>query len=147
MVYEKRALAGGIYPAQLRVFRRDTVLVSQRGHTQAFDIVGPIYCFKARIRHEDRKPFSHWIVAQLKYAQLELKRIEDSTNASWRDRLRQIGLMPIVVGALSYIRAGGPLLGKASLRYALERTVFECLLAIQLIEHRPTTGGSRSSGR
>lgn len=136
MIYEKRTLAGGIYPAQLRVFRRDAVLVTQRGHTQVFQTGGKTYSFKARIRHEDRKPFSRWIVAQLKYADLEFKRIDHSVHSSWRDRLRQVGLMPIVVGTLSYVRAGGPLRGRASLRYALERTVFECLLALQLIERK-----------
>ena len=143
MVYEKRALAGGIYPAQLRIFRRDAVLVSQRGHTQVFQIDGATYSFKARIRHEDWKPFSRWILAQLKYAHLELERIESSAHVSWRDRLRRLGLMPIAVGILSYMRAGGPLLGKASLRYALERTVFECLLGLQLIERKSAVEDSR----
>ena len=142
LVFEKRALIGGIYPAQLRIFRGEAVSVTQRGHTQVFQIDGPAYLFKNPLRHEDRKPFSRWIQAQLKYAQLELDRIEKSPETSARDRLRRIGIMPVISALLSYVRAGGPFLGRASLRYALERTVFECILAIRLIERRSSMEAS-----
>ena len=41
--------------------------------------------------------------------------------------------MPLVAGLAAYLKAGGPLRGSASLRYAYERALFECLLAIRLI--------------
>jgi len=43
--------------------------------------------------------------------------------------------MPIVAGLAAYVRAGGPLRGAAAVRYAYERTVFECILAMRVLEN------------
>jgi hypothetical protein len=44
--------------------------------------------------------------------------------------------MPLVAGCAGYVAAGGPLSGTASLRYACERMLFECLLALELLRQR-----------
>lgn len=131
-----RALAGTVYPAQLRVFKPDKVVVTQPGHTQEFSANGAVYNFKTKLIHDDRKPLERWVAAQLSYSALELKRISAGTRLRWRDRLRQLGLMPLVIGPYAYFRAGGPLRGAAAARYAYERVTFECLLALRWLTER-----------
>src|SRR5438094_9040265 len=117
-----RPLAGSIYPAQLRVFRRDVIAVSQQGHTQEFTMKNPaIYRFKTALIHDDRKALERWVSSQASDSALEAKRITAGCAYRWRDRLRELGVMPILAGGLAYIRAGGPLRGAAAARYAYER--------------------------
>jgi glycosyltransferase involved in cell wall biosynthesis len=130
------ALAGSIYPAQLRVFRHDQVEVSQSGHTQEFSIKGEVYRFRSPLIHDDRKSLERWVASQLAYSVLEERRIISGNGRRWRDRLRKWGLMPPIAGALAYLRAGGPWKGAAAARYAYERAAFECLLAIRLMSAR-----------
>ncbi len=144
LVVGRRALAGGLYPPQLRIFKKQQAVPGQRGHAHSFSVSGSVYRFKNRIVHDDRKPFSRWIQAQLKYAQLELERIEKSPVPLIRDRLRRHGLMPLVMGLLSYCAAGGPLRGRAALQYALERALFECILGLRLVADGVDPHGSHS---
>jgi glycosyltransferase involved in cell wall biosynthesis len=124
-----RALMGSIYPAQVRVFAKDEIRIGQRGHTQVFESTAPLYRFRSKLIHEDRKPFGRWLNNQIKYAALEAERIRTAPTHSLRDRLRQSGVSPAIWGAYAYLRAGGPLKGRASRAYAHERMVFEALLA------------------
>lgn len=128
-----RALLGSVYPAKLVLFRRDGVRVSQPGHTQEFQIPGAVYRFKTRLIHDDRKSSDRFFQAQLKYSQLEASRLLNGEGRRWQDRVRRLGLMPLIAGPAAYMRAGGPLRGLAALRYAYERTLFESLLALRLL--------------
>ncbi len=131
-----QALKGSVYPAQLRVFKPHEVKVTQPGHTQEFAAAGPLYQFKAKLIHDDCKPLERWVSSQLKYSALELQRISSERQLRWRDRLRQLGLMPLLIGPYAYFRAGGPFAGVAAARYAYERLVFECLLAQRVLTTR-----------
>ena len=113
-----RALMGSIYPAQIRVFAKDEIRIAQRGHTQVFESNAPLYHFRSKLIHEDRKPFGRWLNNQLKYAALEAERIRTASTHSLRDRLRQSGISPAIWGGYAYLRAGGPLKGRASQAYA-----------------------------
>ena len=124
-----RRLLGSIYPPQVRVFAKDSVRVEQRGHTQVFTPTAPVYRFRAKLIHEDLKPFSRWLTNQLKYAALEADRIRTAPSHGLRDRLRRSGFSPAITGAYAYLRAGGPFSGSAARAYAQERIVFESLLA------------------
>lgn len=124
-----QALAGSIYPAQVRVFAKENIRIEQRGHTQVFDPLVPVHRFRSKLIHEDRKPFSRWLANQLQYASLEAERIRNAPTASFRDRLRRSGVSPAIWGGYAYLRAGGPFAGAASRAYAEERMVFEGLLA------------------
>ncbi len=125
-------LAGSVYPAKLVLFRPSRVHIEQPGHTQELTTDGPVYRFVARLVHDDRKPPERFLRSQMKYAQLEARRIQRRTSLRARDRLRRSGLMVVIVGVLAYFRAGGPLKGRAALRYACERLVFECLLVLEV---------------
>jgi len=134
-----RPLLGSIYPPQIRVFEKHTVEIAQRGHTQVFTSAAPLYRFRSKLIHEDRKPFSRWVVNQLYYASLEAERIRTAPAQSLRDRLRRSGISPAVWGAYAYVRAGGPFKGRASRAYAQERMVFEALLARLLAGPEPVS--------
>lgn len=127
-------LFGSIYPAQIRVFRKDAVHVRQLGHTQVFEVSGPVCEFRSKLIHEDRKAVGRWMQNQIKYASLEAERIKSSKPLTLKDRLRVAGFSPIVWGAYAYIKAGGPWKSPASRAYAYERMMFEALLARLLAE-------------
>jgi glycosyltransferase involved in cell wall biosynthesis len=126
-------LHGSLYPAQARLFRRDSISVQQCGHTQVFQpAAAPLYRFKEFLLHDDRKPFDRWLRSQLKYAELESARLNSSSRLSLKDRLRRYGLMPLIAALTGYFRSGGLFAGKAAVRYAQERMLYECVLGIQL---------------
>jgi glycosyltransferase involved in cell wall biosynthesis len=137
-----KPLLGSIYPAQVRVFSKEDIGIEQRGHTQVFTSNAPLYRFRCKLIHEDYKPFNRWLANQLKYAGLEAERIRNEPEQSFRDHLRRSGVSPAIWGAYSYLRAGGPLKGRASRAYAQERMVFEALLARLLSGPEPATRSS-----
>ena len=141
-----RALLGSVYPAKLVLFRRDHVRVTQPGHTQEFAVAGPVYRFKTRLVHDDRKSMDRFFQAQLKYSQLEASRLSNGDGRRWQDRVRRLGLMPVLAGPAAYVRAGGPLRGLAAVRYAYERTLFESLLALRLLGIEPGCLAGRARG-
>ena len=132
-----KPLSGSLYPPQLRLLRRSNVKVVQRGHTQEFQTEGPLYTFKTPCIHDDRKPVDHWFNAQIKYSDLEWKRISEANSTTAKDLFRKLGIMPLVAGALAYVRAGGPFSGKAALNYSYERMAFETMLALRLLRNGP----------
>jgi hypothetical protein len=127
------SLSGSVYPAKLVLFKRDAVRISQPGHSQEFSIDGRIHHFRARLIHDDRKPLERFVAAQLQYSRLERARLRDNPRGRWQDRLRSSGWMPLLAGVGAYVRSGGPFRGRASLKYAYERTMFECLLAMRVL--------------
>ena len=129
-----RPLIGSIYPAQTRLFRKNKVQIAQAGHSQEFLVVGNLYRFRSRLIHEDLKPLSRWLNNQISYAALEASRIRSHPRMRLKDWLRFRGLAPLIVSALSYIRAGGPLRSAAARAYACERLIFEAILARMLAE-------------
>ena len=131
-----RPLLGSILRPQLRLFRRSAVRVQQVGHGHKFTVEGPIHHFKAPILHDDRKSLDRWTSSQLGYSKKEQDRMAREP-ASWKDRLRRSGVMPLLAGGFTYLRAGGPLGGRAALHYTYERVVFESLMAMRLLGEEP----------
>jgi len=135
-----QGLMGSIYPAQIRLFRKDQVRIDQPGHSQVFVVNGAVCRFKSQLIHEDLKPVSRWLSNQVKYASLEAARIKCAPRRSFKDWLRIAGLSPAILGAYAYVRSGGPLRSGASRAYACERLIFEAILARMLTER--TKGAS-----
>lgn len=140
-----RPLMGSVYPPKVVVFRTDRVHVSQPGHTQEIRVDGPTYTFAARLVHDDRKPLERFVTSQLAYTRLEAARLSTTTDSRWQDRLRRLGLMPVIAGLAAYVRGGGPFNGRAARRYAYERVLFESLLALRL--DREADDASRKASR
>ncbi|MDR1988979.1 MAG: glycosyltransferase [Acidobacteriaceae bacterium] len=127
-----RSLLGSIYPAKPVLFAPAQLTIAQPGHTQEMHVDGAMYRFTNRLILEDRKSPDRFVRSQIEYARLERDRLRRGTNLRWQDHVRRLGLMPLIAGFAGYVRAGGPLRGKAALRYACERTLFECLLVMNI---------------
>jgi glycosyltransferase involved in cell wall biosynthesis len=128
-------LAGSFYPPQLRFLRAANASVWERGHTQEFRVKGRVVRARNRLIHDDRKPFERFVAAQVGYSSRELAMLEESDRPfAFRDWLRRhFPLLPEIVGLSGYLRAGGPLRGRAARRYALERLMFEAMLRYRLL--------------
>ncbi len=131
------SLLGSIYPPDVRIFRPGEVEARQVGHHHKFSAPRPVYRFSTPLIHDDRKPLERWVQSQLGYSLDEQRRIGSADRNGWKDCLRKAGLMPLVAGSLAYLRAGGPLKGRAALAYAYQRVAFESLLAMRLLEEGP----------
>jgi glycosyltransferase involved in cell wall biosynthesis len=138
-------LRGSVYPPKVVVVRRDSMRIRQPGHSQVIDAAGPQYRFTARLSHDDRKPLERFVRSQLQYARLEADRVRSDETPRWQDRLRRTALMPFVAAPGAYLAAGGPLAGWPAVQYACERTVFETLLAMELMKRR-RFGGDVATG-
>jgi glycosyltransferase involved in cell wall biosynthesis len=134
--YYGRNLTGSLYPNQIRVVRRQDVVITQVDHTQHFAVPGTVYKFRNRVIHDDRKPLERWVASQLSYQVLNDEAIGNGESNRLKYSLRRTGLMPAMVALLAYLRSGGPFGGAASARYAYERLVCESLLAIRLMNRR-----------
>ncbi|MBI4820042.1 MAG: glycosyltransferase family 2 protein [Deltaproteobacteria bacterium] len=128
-------LHGTLYPPDIRLFRASAVRIGDRAQHHSFAVDGPVYRCKHRLIHDDRKTLDRWIQNQQKYSQIEATRIMGSGPANLKDRLRAAAVMPPLMAAFAYLRAGGPLAGKAAVRYAYERLVAESLKSMRLIEN------------
>lgn len=127
-----RDLMGSLYPADTRLLRRESTTVSQVGHGHRFLVQGEVVSLRARLVHDDRKPWARFVASQMAYVEREQARIHAGQHLRLRDRLRRWGLMPLPILLLAWLRAGGPFTGRAALRYAWERAFYETLLALRL---------------
>lgn len=140
--YYGRPLRGSLCAPQLRLFHRSAVTVGQRGHAHAFFVEGSTRALRHGVLHDDRKPVDRWIASQLRYSREEAERIQSPSDLRLQDRLRATCVMPVLAVVAAYLRAGGPLGGRAALRYAYERGAYEALLAIRLLDGLMGRAGS-----
>jgi len=131
-----RPLRGSAYPPVVVLYRHRLARYRQDGHAHRVVVDGAIADLRSPILHDDRKSLERWVVAQLSYSALELNRLGDAKRLRWRDRLRRLGVMPLLIGLYAYCKAGGPFRGAAAARYAYERATFECLLALRWLTER-----------
>ena len=134
--YYGRSLAGSICPPQIRIVRRGAVTVTQLNHGHKFQIAGPVYRFRNRLIHDDRKSLERWVESQLGYQKENEAELRNGHRGRVRDYARRMGLMPPIIGVLAYLRAGGPFKGAAAARYAYERMTTESILAVRLMDAR-----------
>ncbi|HVS82080.1 MAG TPA: glycosyltransferase family 2 protein [Pyrinomonadaceae bacterium] len=148
--YYGRSLAGSICPPQIRIVQRNAVKVTQLNHGHKFAVAGPVYRFRNRLIHDDRKSLERWIESQLRYQKENEAELANGHRGRARDYARRLGLMPPIIGLLAYLRAGGPFKGAAAARYAYERMTSESILAVRLMDarlQRTEVGGQRSEVR
>ncbi len=138
-----KPLSLSLYPPVTTLYRRVAAYYEQDGHTQRVKLDGAILTLEGRIAHDDRKPLSHWLAAQDRYARLECDLLLSKpwSALSWRDRLRRINFItPWLVPLYCLTMGRGLLDGRAGWYYALQRGVAEAVLALKLLEHRIYTG-------
>ena len=134
-----RPLRGTLYPARLALFRRAKCRYVQDGHTQLLRADGPTAALRTRILHDDRKPLSHWLWSQDRYAKLEAEKLAATPRAELglNDRIRAtIVLGPPVVFLYTLLVRGVILDGWPGWYYAFQRALAETLLSLRLIEAR-----------
>ena len=132
-----RPLRGTLYPPRLALFRRAVCRYVQDGHTQLLRADGPTTALRTRILHDDRKPLSHWVWSQDRYAKLEAEKLAATPRAALglNDRIRAtIVLGPPIVFLYTMLVRGVILDGWAGWYYACQRLLAETLLSLRLIE-------------
>ena len=125
-------LAGSLYPPQLRLLRTKQAHAGQRGHAHVLELEGEprVVRLRSRIIHDDRKGLEAFARAQLGYSAQEAMRVlADAGSSDMKSLIRRsFPFTPQVVWLLAWFRAGGPFLGPAARRYALERLIYEAML-------------------
>lgn len=142
-----RRLRGTLYPPHAVLFRKSRCRYVQDGHTQILSIDGPTQSLHAHLLHDDRKPLSSWLEAQRRYARLEADKLTQLLDRvpSRADRLRQ-KIWPAAPAVFFYTLIVKRCLfdGWPGWFYALQRTYFELLLSLELLDRR-LTGNSAPS--
>ena len=145
-----KPLRSAVYPPVTVLYRRARANYEQDGHTQRVRVEGMVIELSTPIRHDDRKPLSHWIGSQVKYMRLEADKLATAPASSLGavDRVRRwiVVAPPLMFLHCLFVR-GGIRDGWAGVYYALQRTVAELILSLSLAERivigRP--GGRPSS--
>jgi len=109
----------------------------QDGHTQLLRADGLTAALGTPILHDDRKPLSHWIWSQDRYAKLEADKLTRTPTSALglNDRIRKTILLgPPVVLLYTLFMRGVILDGWAGWYYAFQRALAETLLSLRLLE-------------
>lgn len=131
-----RKLVSSLYPANTVLLRQGCYSTRDAGHTEAWDVNGPVGNLRHRIVHDDWKSMSHFVAAQIRYMERELGKPQ-STGRGLRDWLRRHPpLMPIAVFFYCLFGKGLILNGRAGIHYTLQRTVAEGIFALLYLENR-----------
>jgi glycosyltransferase involved in cell wall biosynthesis len=130
-------LVSSLYPSNTILLRRGCFTVWDKGHTEAWEVNGPVAMLHGRITHDDWKSTSQWLSSQARYMQRELEWLRVSKSAGLRNWLRlRPPLMPIVVFLYCMFGKGLVLNGRAGIFYALQRMVAEGVLSLMVLEDR-----------
>jgi glycosyltransferase involved in cell wall biosynthesis len=134
-----RPLRASLYPPRTVLYRRDKATYRQEGHTQRVVLNGEILPLKRVIYHDDRKPLARWLTSQQRYAREEAEYLLDAPPGALRrtDKIRQIG-WPAPIGIFFYtlFLKGCLFDGWPGWYYALQRTIAEMLIALEIIDRR-----------
>jgi glycosyltransferase involved in cell wall biosynthesis len=142
-------LRSAVYPPVTVLSRRSSGRYEQDGHTQRVHVSAAIVALTAKIQHDDRKPLSRWLLAQIRYMKLEAQKLSDAPSSSLNvaDRVRTlIVVAPPMMFLLCLFGRGGVRDGWRGLFYALQRATAELILSLSLVERRVLgPGGLRKS--
>lgn len=132
-----RDLRASLYPPRVVLFRTGRGVYRQEGHTQQLTIAEPILALREVIYHDDRKPLARWLASQQRYAREEADLLLVQPALGRADRIRRTGWAgPIGVLLYTLVVKRCLLDGWAGWYYALQRTLAELLLALELIDRR-----------
>lgn len=125
-----KRLWGSLYPPRTSLYRKQFAHYEQDGHTQRVRVKGDVGELRAKMFHDDRKPYDRWLTSQKRYAKLEARKL---ANTSWsklnlQNKLRASGLAPIVIVPYTLLGKKLILSGPAGLEYCRQRFVAEMTL-------------------
>jgi glycosyltransferase involved in cell wall biosynthesis len=132
-----KPLQRAILPPRQALFRKEACTYIDDGHTQLLVNQGSTGTLQEHIYHDDRKPVNRWFNSQIKYADLEIKKLIDTPPAqlSLVDKIRLAKFTaPMLVLVYCLIYKGGILDGWHGIYYAFQRVLAELVLSIKLIE-------------
>jgi glycosyltransferase involved in cell wall biosynthesis len=132
-------LRGTLYPPRAVLFRRSYCRYRQDGHTQLLEFEGEQGHLASVFDHDDRKPLSHWLTSQYRYAALEAEKLSSQSAAKLRlqDKVRSLIIVAAPLTLIYTLFVKLTILdGRAGLYYALQRTTAELLLSLFLLERR-----------
>lgn len=141
------SLRASLYPPRPVLFQRSNCEYWDDGHTQRLRVGGETEPLRSLILHDDRKPLEQWLRAQLRYSELEAKKLLQHQPQELRriDRLRRLGGPMVLLMPLYCLLFKGLLLdGWPGWYYTLQRTGAEILLSLRILEARL---GVRGEGR
>lgn len=129
-------LKGSLYPPRTALYRHAKTNYIQDGHTQRAVVDGLVLKLEQKMQHDDRKPYSRWLASQRKYAAQEAEKLSGNTFAtlSWPDRMRFIGIAPLLVVPYTLFYKGLISSGSAGLEYTWQRFVAELHLQFARIK-------------
>jgi glycosyltransferase involved in cell wall biosynthesis len=131
-----RNLRSSLYPANTVLLRRGRFTVRDKGHTEAWDVNGPVRTLNATIIHDDWKVTGQWLIGQARYMQREFDYLRVG-NGGWVGWLRlRPPLMPILVFLYCLFGKGLLFNGRAGMFYALQRLVAEAVLSLMVLEEK-----------
>jgi glycosyltransferase involved in cell wall biosynthesis len=137
-----RPLRASLYPPRTVLYRRERAYYRNEGHGHRVVVAGTIEKLSGCIYHDDRKPLSHWLASQQRYAALEAQHLliakRDELSVTDRIRLRAWPA-PLLVFLYTLIFRGCILDGWPGWFYVLQRTLAEIMIAIEIIDRRLRT--------
>lgn len=135
VIYGHKLIAS-LYPPNTVLLRQGAYEIRDAGHTEAWDVTGPVGNLRHRIIHDDWKSMSHFVAAQIRYMERELKKPQSARRAT-RDWLRRHPpLMPVAVFFYCLFFKGLIFNGRAGIQYTLQRTVAEGIFALLYLESK-----------
>jgi len=142
-----RKLLASLYPANTVLLRRGHFSITDKGHTEAWDVIGPVAVLTARIIHDDWKTTGQWLLGQARYMQREFRHLETEEGGFLRWLRLTPPLMPIAT--FFYYLFGKGLLfnGRAGIFYALQRMIAEAVLSLIVLEEKLRNQALRSARR
>jgi glycosyltransferase involved in cell wall biosynthesis len=132
-------LRASSYPPRVVLFRVAAARYVDDGHTQLLKPNGRVERLAGKIYHDDRKPLSHWIQAQDRYAILEARHLRSMSldQLSFQDRLRRkVYFAPVMMFIYLLFVRGLILDGWPGWYYVFQRTLAEMLLSLRLLTER-----------
>lgn len=134
-----RSLRTTLYPPRTVLYLKDRAKYRDEGHGHRVVVEGEVWPLNAPIYHDDRKPLSCWLASQQKYAKLEADHLLSGPLAELRqtDRIRLMGWpAPILVFCYTLIVKRCILDGWPGWFYALQRTLAETIIALEIVDRR-----------
>ena len=143
-------LRASSYPPRVVLFRKSQGRYVDDGHTQLLKPNGRVEKLTGKIYHDDRKPLSHWIQAQDRYAILEARHLlsRPLSELNFQDRLRR-KIFFAAPAMFFYLLFGRGLIldGWPGWFYVAQRCIAELLLSMRLlIEREALEAGSAEQG-
>jgi glycosyltransferase involved in cell wall biosynthesis len=134
-----RPLRSTLYPPRTVLYRKDKAFYQNEGHGHRVIVAGEVVPLLGVIFHDDRKPLARWCSAQQRYAREEAEHLlaSDRKALGGIDRIRLAAWpAPLTVFIYTLVLKGCLLDGWPGWYYALQRLLFETMLALNLIDGR-----------